>query len=300
MTQKLPILQIDAFTRKPYGGNPCAVVFGAESLSSEAMQAIALENNLSETAFVLPSEDADIRARYFTPSAEIPLAGHPTVATIHALVTGGHLPRDGDSMTFQLELHAGIIPIEVTDAQSDQPRISMSMPEPEFGELIDPKECLATFGLESRDLLPDTPAQVVSTGTPQLVFPLRDLDRLRDAVPDARAFASLRERFGFFSAHLFVLEGVTDKGATFARHFVPPPNPFEDPFTGSATGVMGAYLWHHRLIDQPTFIAEQGHWMNRPGEADVEIVGSPEAIQTVKVAGYACEVMRGEILVPNC
>ncbi|MFN8594652.1 MAG: PhzF family phenazine biosynthesis protein [Anaerolineae bacterium] len=69
------------------------------------------------------------------------------------------------------------------------------------------------------------------------------------------------------------MQGITDQGRTFARHFAPPPSMFEDPFTGSATGGMGAYLWHHGLIDQPTFIAEQGHWLHRPGQATVEVVG---------------------------
>ncbi|MEL6823541.1 MAG: PhzF family phenazine biosynthesis isomerase, partial [Calditrichota bacterium] len=76
----LNIAQIDAFTERPYGGNPCAVVFDADFLSTEQMQTIALEMNLSETAFLMKSDKADFRARYFTPSEEIPLAGHPTIS----------------------------------------------------------------------------------------------------------------------------------------------------------------------------------------------------------------------------
>ena len=93
----LPILQIDAFTKKPYGGNPCAVVLNADGLSEAAMQAIALEMNLSETAFVLESKKADFRARYFTPAEEIPLAGHPTIATVYALIITGALPHQAKS-----------------------------------------------------------------------------------------------------------------------------------------------------------------------------------------------------------
>lgn len=86
---KLQILQIDAFTTEAYGGDPCAVVLGADSLSEAAMHAITLEMNLSETAFVMSSDKADFRARYFTPSEEIPLTGHPTIATIFAWIETG-------------------------------------------------------------------------------------------------------------------------------------------------------------------------------------------------------------------
>lgn len=98
-----PMLQVDAFTTTALGGNPCAVIFAADDLDAATMQAIAREMNLSETAFVLRSTIADVRARYFTPEAEIPLAGHPTIATIHALVETGRLPMRGDQMTISLE-----------------------------------------------------------------------------------------------------------------------------------------------------------------------------------------------------
>ena len=88
----------------------------------------------------------------------------------------------------------------------------------------------------------------------------------------------------------------TSQGQTFARHFGTPPDLMEDPFTGSATGGMAAYLWHYGLLEKPRFIAEQGHWMKRPGQASVEIIGPPDDIQTVKVGGPAVTVIRGELL----
>ncbi|MBZ0300956.1 MAG: PhzF family phenazine biosynthesis protein, partial [Anaerolineae bacterium] len=100
----------------------------------------------------------------------------------------------------------------------------------------------------------------------------------------------------FFSPHLFCLEGVTATGRTFARHFGTPPDTLEDPFTGSATGGMAAYLWHYGLIDTPSFWAEQGHWMQRPGVGYAEVVGPPDAIETVQVGGAAVTVLRGELM----
>ncbi|NJN44757.1 MAG: PhzF family phenazine biosynthesis protein, partial [Anaerolineae bacterium] len=107
------LLQIDAFTTQPLQGNPCAVVFDADPLDAPTMQAIAREMNLSETAFVLKSDKADFRARYFTPAEEIPLAGHPTIATVYGLVETGRLKLTSDHQTISLELQAGVIPVEI-------------------------------------------------------------------------------------------------------------------------------------------------------------------------------------------
>jgi trans-2,3-dihydro-3-hydroxyanthranilate isomerase len=159
-----------------------------------------------------------------------------------------------------------------------------------------PEEVMPVFGLTAADVLPDAPLQTVSTGTPQLMIPVRDLDVLRRINVNMLSYVALHERGDFFSTHLFCLRGITDQGHTFARHFSPPPDVFEDPFTGSATGGMGAYLWHHGLIDRPTFIAEQGHWMHRPGLAKVEVVGPRDDIETVKVGGSAVTVLRGELV----
>jgi len=101
----------------------------------------------------------------------------------------------------------------------------------------------------------------------------------------------------FFSPHLFCLEGVTAEARTFARHPGVPPDTTEDPFTGSATGGMAAYLWHYGLIDPPCFIAEQGHWMDRPGQARVEVIGPRADIETVKVGGKAVTIMTGELII---
>jgi len=126
--------------------------------------------------------------------------------------------------------------------------------------------------------------------------PLRALETLKQINLDIQGFSVLYAQGAFFSTHLFCMNGITPEGATFARHFAPPPDIIEDPFTGSATGGMAAYLWYYGLIDQSTFIAEQGHWLNRPGRADVEVIGSFEGIQSVKVGGRAVTVIRGEFI----
>ena len=132
---KLPFLQIDAFTTRPLAGNPCAVILDADDLDVATMQAVARENNLSETAFVLRLEVADFRARYFTPAEEVPLAGHPTIATGAALVDAGRLLLAGPSTTIRLQLQVGVIAVEIR-AREGQPgaveQVVMSQKPPEF------------------------------------------------------------------------------------------------------------------------------------------------------------------------
>ena len=291
------MIQVDAFTATPLGGNPCAVFFDTGALDDATMLAIAKEMNLSETAFLRPSENAAFAARYFTIAGEIPFAGHPTVASVYAMAATGRLPLTGERTAITLELKVGLIPVEIIAPGGKVQQIVMQQKKPEFLAQLSPAEVMPVFGLEIADALPGAPIQVVSTGTPQLMVAVRSPDALRRIHVDLPSFDALRQRAGFFSPHLFCLQGITPAGRVFARHFGPPPNLMEDPFTGSATGGMAAYLWRHGLIDSPTFIVEQGHWMGRPGQATVEVVGPPQDIQTIKVSGGAVAVLQGTLTI---
>lgn len=292
-----PFMQVDAFTDRPLGGNPCAILFDTDEMDSETMLAVAREMNLSETAFVRNSQVADFGARYFTPAEEIPLAGHPTIATTFALVDSGRLKITNSHSRITLELQAGTIPVDIFIGEGKITHIVMSQQKPRFLSTYAPETVMKVFGLTVDDAPLDFPLQTVSTGTPQLMIPVRNLDVLRRAQVDIEAYSQLRSSSDFFSPHLFCLEGVTKQGNTFARHFGVPPDTPEDPFTGSATGGMAAYLWRYGLIEEPTFTAEQGHWMNRPGVASVEVIGPRDDITTVKVGGAAVTVLHGEIMI---
>ena len=305
MSKTFPFMLVDAFTDHPLSGNACAVVFDADDLDGATMQAVAREMNLSETSFVLRPTDparADFRARYFTPGEEIPLAGHPTIATGFALVDSGRLKLDParDRTTIALELPVGPIRVDIVHSaagRSGVAEVGMFQMTPQFRAEYAPETTAPIFGLTPADLLPGVPVQTVSTGTPQLMLAVKDHDALRRARLDPVAYDRLRQESGneFFSAHVFALGGTTPKGDVFARHFTGPPASFEDPFTGSATGGMGAFLWHYGLIGNPRFLAEQGHWLGRPGAASVEVIGKRDAIETVRVAGPAVAVVRGKM-----
>lgn len=293
--RKFPFMQIDAFTDRPLGGNPCAVVFDADGLDDATMLAVARETNLSETAFVMMSDVAQFALRFFTPVEEIPMAGHPTIAAVHGLVTSGRLELTGDRTRIALDLTEGPIHVEVETEEGTDGIIRMWQRRPEFLRTWKPEKVLPAFGLETKDLLKNAPIQTVSTGTPQLMVPVKNLDALKRARLDREAYAALRAGGDFFSPHLFCLHGATSRGSTFARHFMPPPEAGEDPFTGSATGAMACYLWHHELIDKREFVAEQGHWLDRPGHARVSVIGERSAIEAVSVAGRAVSVIEGQM-----
>jgi trans-2,3-dihydro-3-hydroxyanthranilate isomerase len=292
------VVQVDAFTTQPLQGNPCAVLPDARGLSGAEMQAIAREMNLSETAFVFPSAQrkADFRFRYFTPVTEIPLAGHPTISTAHVLVEEGRVKLADGKATFMIELNVGVLPVEITGREGNVTHVVMTQKKPEFGRTFEHSEVAPVFGLSVDDLDARFPPQVVSTGTPQLMTLVKSLDVLKRIRADAHALEELCRRSEFFSAHLFCLGGLAPNADTHARHYAPEAGIAEDPFTGSASGGMGAYIVHHGILSGPRFHIEQGHLCGRPGEGDVEVVGSREDIQTVKVGGPAVTVMRGELI----
>ena len=251
--------------------------------------------NLSETAFVVNSDKAEFGARYFTPAEEIPLAGHPTISTIHALIEAGCIKMEQDKKHISLELKAGVVQIEISPDKTGRHLVVMSQMKPKFLQKHPLEKIAELFELDTDDFLPLAPIQTVSTGTPQLMVPLKNKKALRKAKMNVEAYNAYKHTSDFFSPHLFCLEGETSIGATFARHFGVPPDTAEDAFTGSATGGMGAFIWHYNLLSTPQFIAEQGHWMGRPGQARVEVVGPPHDIATVKVGGVAVTVVRGEL-----
>ena len=295
----LPLLLVDAFTDRPFAGNACAVVLDAGALSRELMQAIAREMNQSETAFVLGGSGTRFDVRYYTPGEEIPLAGHPTIATTAALADASRLVPTGARTEVTFVLRDGPISIRYETPAAGLPRVVMTQRRPELLQTLDRDATAPVFGLQASDLRADAPVQVVSTGTPQLMIPVASLEALRRSRLDVPAYVALRAREKFFSVHLFVVEGATPRGRTFARHFGVPPDHTEDPVTGSANGGMGAYLFHHRLVRDHDFVAEQGHWMGRPGAVDVHLEGTPEDVRSVSVGGTAVVVARGTLEVPS-
>ncbi|UWR29415.1 PhzF family phenazine biosynthesis protein [Sulfitobacter sp. W002] len=283
---------VDAFTDQVFGGNGCAVVHGGAVLPDAICTAYVRETSLVECTFTGPSEIADFKVNYYLASREIPFAGHPTIATVAAL---RHRELIGEG-PLRLETGAGIVEIEVRGAQ-----IAMTQIAPVFGVEV-PVELVADVGgLEPGDIIGQP--QVVSTGLPFCITVLRSRAALEGLKLDPRALADYNAHLGQDSDMMepfwVTLDGATAAGDTYARLLLAPPSPAEDPFTGSATGAMAAYLWARGLIDSPGFVAEQGHLMGRPGRAEVEVLGPRDAITGVRVAGQGRVVMSGQVFMPE-
>lgn len=286
MAIRLELRWVDAFTTTPLEGNACAVVLDARGLDDATMLAIAKETNLSETSFVFPGDaDADFVVRYWTPGGEIPLAGHPTIATTHALRESGILAPD--VMTVTLKMPAGVIPVTIrTGAPTTY---AMSQPAPSFLATAPRAEIAAALGLHEDDLLEGTTPQTVSTGTPQLMIALASRDALDRAQPERRALFG-RDGRDWFSVHVFA-RGAGDV-ALVARNFADFGDVFEDPFTGSATGGMAGYCARYGIVTERSYSVAQGMHVDRPGRAQVEVSGEPpDAIGRITVAGPAVTVM---------
>ena len=284
---------VDAFTDQPFGGNGCAVVHNGAHLSEDIATAYVRETSLVECTFTGPSDVADIKVRYFLASREIPFAGHPTIATVAAMRSRGLI--EGEELV--LETGAGLVPIRLNGDE-----IEMTQVAPQFGDVMPVDLVARTISLPPEAIVAQP--QMVSTGLPFCITVLRDHEALRQAKLDVDAMRDMAARQGYagtdmLEPFLVTLQGASEAGDTFSRLLMAPPSPPEDPFTGSATGAMAAYLWHHGLMEKETFTAEQGHGMGRPGQATVTRVGTPQDITGVKVAGQGFVLMRGQVDLPQ-
>lgn len=302
-------VQVDVFTDTPFGGNPLAVFPDAAGLSSQQMQQLALELNLSETTFVLPPETpgADFKVRIFTPKAELPFAGHPLVGTHWVLAHLGRvaLVEPFTDVTFELgvglrtaRLHVagGRVTRVVTDHQAPQFLATASRAQLE--------RLAAAFKLAPAAIL-DTgkPVQAVSTGFPQLFVPVRSLGEVQGIDPfslDTALVSQVCGELGLPGADvaIFCLETVHADRDVHMRFVAPHHGIPEDPATGSASGGLASFLVHHELIPATspltTIVTEQGIEMGRPSKVTVEVEGTAEDIRMVRVSGDVVLVMRGE------
>lgn len=294
--------QVDVFTDRPFAGNPLCVVPDATGLSSEQMQAIAREMNLSETTFVLPPTDpqASYWMRIFTPAKEIPFAGHPSVGTAHVMACAGKFSlREPVTRIFQ-QVAIGTLPLDIEVAQGRPGRVIMTQGRPQFGPVIRDLEPVANaLGLDPMLLArAGLLLQVVSTGLEFLMVALPDLETLGALRPNLAALDVILRKCGALGCFLFTLAtGSTDVFAR-ARMFAPGAGITEDPATGSAAGPLGAYLAAHGVLpgDRTSFIVEQGIEMGRPSRIWVEVgrdgSGVPNAI---RVGGTTVPVISGTI-----
>jgi trans-2,3-dihydro-3-hydroxyanthranilate isomerase len=270
---------VNVFTqgRAVLSGNPLCVFERAQSLDTTRMQALALQFNLSETTFILPSERASARVRIFTPDYEMPFAGHPTLGTAHVCRALG---LGGDRLT--LEMPAGIIPVR---ASGD--RWTLQAKAPTWREVEEPRLTLAAMlGLDEHDI-GERPLWV-NTGSEQLIVPLTSEAAVRRVRVRAELLAQLSSVDGHSMAYVFAPAG----GALLARFFFPKGSAIlEDPATGSATANLGGWCLAVGRALPCEFEISQGEYTGRPSSLRLQV----DAERQVLVSGEVMELGRGTV-----
>ncbi len=279
------LYRYDAFTTEPGRGNPAGVVLETEGLTEEQMQAIAKRAAYSETAFVFPSDKADLRLRYFTPGAEVPLCGHATVGSLYALCEKG-LIAEGE---LTIETGAGILPISVVRKDG---RVQIGMTQAAYREkpFRGDKAALAqAIGLEEADLDERYPIVYGYTGLWTVALPVKNLESFAKMKADNLRFPSILTDEPYASVHPFCLETVYEGAMIHARHFSSPRNNIgEDPVTGTASGVMGAYYKRHVAEDpgrELLVVNEQGLEIGKDGIVETLVPADPAG--QVRIFGTA-------------
>ena len=307
-------VQVDVFTDAPFGGNPLAVFPEAEGLTTEEMQRLAKEMNLSETTFVLPPQaaGADFKVRIFTPAAELPFAGHPVVGTHWVLAHLGRVELREPVTQVHFELGVGVLPADLHVSNGWVGRVVMTQDRPTFHAVLeDVTELAVGLGLPS-EAITETglPVQIVSTGVPQMMVPVRSLAEVRALDAGGLNTAALNRvcrALGTECVMVFTFETERPEATVHVRMFAPLLGVPEDPATGSANGALGAYLVHHRTcpelsrraveVTEPTsyIVSEQGSEIHRPSTLYVEVDRAGEEITAVRVGGKVVPVVEGVV-----
>jgi PhzF family phenazine biosynthesis protein len=287
MTTRCRLFHVEAFTRERFCGNPARVVLDADDLSDDEMQIIASEMN-GETAFVLAPEssDHDVHVRFFTPKHEVPFVGHATIATQYVLAkTAGR-----KSATLRQRTKAGIGEVEVYETDGDL-RVAISLSPPSLGPILPEKhrqQVLDALGISSPSLRHDAPLQILAKGSTRLLIPLKSPELLPPLKPDFEELTRLTPHVGADGYFVFALTGEYE---TTSRMFCPAIGIPEDPVSGNAHGMLGAYLVAHGLMESRNgsmrFLGHQGQWVRRPGLVDVEVSCVSRVAQSVRISGDA-------------
>jgi len=287
------IRQVDAFTEVPFGGNPAGVVTVADSLDEGQMQLIAREMNLSETAFVAPSDKADFKVRFFTPNSEVDLCGHATIGSFAVLHEEGRL--EGTRSVFTQETKAGVLEVE-RSFRDGVPVFTMTQAKPRFRDTGATREEVARLLRVDVSELLDVPPVAVSTGLWWFVVGLRRLATVQSLSPDLPAIRDFSERHGLIGVIPFCLETLDPGADIHMRAFAPFVAIDEDPVCGTGNGSAGAYIGTHRLVefgDEVDLVSEAGTEVRRPGKVFVSLRREGGEIARVKVGGSAVTVLEG-------
>lgn len=291
----MTVYQYDAFSTEPDKGNPAGVVLRSEGLSTSDMQEITAKAGYNEIAFLLDSDQEDLRIRYFTPGYETDLCGHATMAMIFALASRGEW--DGKEQ-LTIETKAGILPLKISRNRDGEWAITMKQAAPKFIEFGGSKEELMhSIGLKESDLHPTLPILYGSTGSWTLLVPVKHLSIFKEMKPDNQRFPEVLQEIPRASIHPFCLETHDPAADMHGRHFSSAfAGTVEDAVTGTASAVMGAYYSKHINPGSTDLdlLVEQGQEIGKDGRVGVHISKNHETID-VQITGKAVYVKEMQI-----
>jgi len=291
---KRKVLHYDAFSSIAGKGNPAGVVLDADDLNESEMQAIAENVGFNETVFIMNSQKADLRLRYFTPGHEINLCGHATVGSMYCLKTMSYLQNNN---LITIETNVGNLPISF-ETKNEELFIKMRQDYPRFvpfhGSISKLAECMEL----SEDAIDLTkPIVYGSTGTWTLLAPIKGLEHFERMNPKNEIFPEVLQENPKSSVHPFCLEAFEKNALMHARHFSSPySGTIEDAVTGTASGVMGAYYltYLNKDTNVADFVVEQGQEISRDGRVHVEVKRNENKFE-VYISGTGVFVQELEI-----
>lgn len=280
---------VDVFAEQKYQGNQLAVLVPDRELSTTEMQQIARETNFSETSFILSGkqENGGYEVRIFTPDSEVPFAGHPTLGTasvIHQLI------EQEENSKVSLNLKVGTIPVSI-----DDDGLTMKQNEPSFGMIIEQGDVIADIlKINERDIRNDYPIQVVSTGLPCVVIPLKTSDAVKRCSINHDRFQHFIENTYKCNLLVFAPDTETDFRV---RVFMFVPGFLEDPATGSANGNLAGYLLKYNYFHKSKiqYNVSQGQEINRPSLIRINAEMADDAFH-IRVGGNVYLVAEGKWL----
>jgi trans-2,3-dihydro-3-hydroxyanthranilate isomerase len=290
----VPVYLVDVFTTQPLSGNPLAVVTGGQALSFDTMQRIAREFNQSETTFILdPSrKDADWKLRSLTATGiEVFGAGHNALGAWWWLAESGQLRREAGRNTFTQEIGEHVLPVEIRWEAGQPVSVAMTQGRPVNGRIVEDVPGLAqALGLRREDVVTDRiPAQVVSTGAPHLLVPVRSCDDVDRVHANADGLLAVLQAVHGQGCYVFSLEARTPDADVYARFFNPTLGIVEDPGTGSAAGPLACHLAAHGVTHRDrALVIEQGHAMGRRSLIQARVTDT-----AVQISGACATVAEG-------
>jgi PhzF family phenazine biosynthesis protein len=302
MSRRIRIFQVDAFTTERFTGNPAGVVLDADSLTDAEMLAIARELNNADTAFVLKPEGADheLRVRFFTPRTEASFVGHATVATHYVLSRSGANAAARGGRVRQRQ-KSGIVDVEVRGEGAAR-RIAVRQPAPPLGRQLNDRERLAVLdalALSTGDIDTRCPLRIVGGAGTRLLIGVRSTEQLKQLKPDFSRLTTLSAQLGAAGFFVFTLSHAMPGCLTESRMFCPALGIPEDPVSGNAHGLLGAYLAEQGLLPHEgstaQFTGAQGHHVHRAGRVDVELEFNDGKLDGVWIVGQAVEIFETEM-----